>query len=95
MGNLAFRDCVLIEFSHLLRTHNFECVRANECYLRFESKNVFAEVLFDCHRTLELDFTVGLLDDLYDGEERPFHLGEMIRYSDPIAGKDYRLLEAS
>lgn len=94
MDNSVFEKCVLEKFDFLISQYGFKCKQADLCYLRFESDTVFAEVHYDCHRSYEIDFSIGLLDDLYDGKERSFYLGELIRLADPGNKEGYKSMQA-
>lgn len=92
MYDLTFKKCALKEFDFLVSKYGFKCVQSDYYYLRFESDIVFATVQYDPHKSFEMDFSIGRLDDLYDGIERPFYLGEIIRFSDSKKKEDYPIL---
>ena len=95
MDDLVFKKCVLEKFDFLVSQYGFKCKQADLYYLRFESDTVFAEFHYDGQRSFEMDFSIGLLGDLYDGKERPFYLAELVRFSDKEKKEDYKLMQAS
>ena len=95
MDDLTFKNCALKEFNFLVNEYGFRCTKSDTYYLRFESKIVFVELYYDDQRSFEMDFSIGLLDDLYEGKERPFYLVELVKYSAPNDDEDYRLIQAS
>ena len=95
MDNLIFRKCALEKFDFLISQYGFKCKQVDLYYLRFESNTVFAEVHYDSQRSFEIDFSIGLLGDLYDGKERPFYLNELVKFADPKNKEDYKLIQAN
>lgn len=95
MDNFVFRDCVLSKFKFLTSLYGFRCMRAESTYLRFESETVFVELQYDGQGSFEIDLSIGLLDELYDGKERPFYFKELIRFAAPDSKKNYQLIQAS
>lgn len=95
MDDLTFKECVLKEFNFLISNYKFKCKKADTYYLRFESTTVFIELHYDGQRSFEIDLSLGLIADLYDGKERPFYLDELIGFSIPDGNEDYRLMQAS
>ena len=95
MDDSVFNKCVLEKFDFLVSQYGFKCKQEDLYYLRFESDTVFAEFHYDGQRSFEMDFSIGLLGDLYDGKERPFYLGELVRFFDKEKKEDYKLMQAS
>lgn len=95
MDDLTFKNCALKEFNFLVNEYGFRCIKSDTYYLRYESNIVFVELHYDGQRSFEMDFSIGLLDDLYEGRERPFYLVELIKLLAPNDDDDYRLMQAS
>ena len=95
MDDFTFKNCVLEEFDFLVNEYGFRCTQSRTYYLRFESNSVFLELHYDGQRSFEMDFSLGLLDDLYEGRERPFFLGELIKFSGTDENENYHLMQAS
>lgn len=95
MDDLTFKKCVLREFNFLINEYGFRCTLADTYYLRFESQVVFAEIHYDGQRSFEMDFSLGLLGDLYEGKERPFYLAELIEFSAPDDDQVFPIMQAS
>lgn len=95
MADSIFKKCVLEEFGFLISQYGFKCQQADLNYLRFESDTVFVEFYYDGQRSYEMDFAIGLLGDIYNGKERSFYLGELVRFSDKVKKEDYKLIQAS
>lgn len=94
MDELVFKYCVIKEFDFLVLRYGFICVCAENYYLRFVSDVVFIEICYDRQRSFEIDFSIGLIDDLYEDKERPFYLGEIIKFSEAESKESYKLLQA-
>ena len=92
---LEFKNSVVKSFDFLQSDHSFSCVNANEYSVRYESDTVFVSVRFDNGRSFELDVEIGLRGVLYDGQERPFNLGEVLRLKGVEEKEGYTFLQAS
>lgn len=95
MDELVFKNCVIIEFDFLVSKYGFRCICADNYYLRFVSDVVFIEICYDRQRSFEIDFSIGLIDDIYEDKERPFYLGEIVKFSEAGSKESYKLLQAS
>lgn len=92
---LNFKDHVLKSFHFLESGYSFHCVDANELCVRYESDKVFVVVRFDNGRSFELDVEIGQRDILYNGKERLFNMGEVLRLKGVEKKEGYSFLQAS
>ncbi len=76
----------------MLSGFGFSLAEADVSSVRFENANVFVTLVFS-ERSGELHFGIGLLDDLYNGQERPFNLGE-VRVVEPSIDREFTFLQA-
>lgn len=95
MDDLTFKKCALREFNFLINDYGFRCTHSDTYHVRFESKVVFVEIHYDGQRSFEMDFSLGLLGDLYEGKERPFYLAELIEFSTPDDDQKFPIMQAS
>jgi hypothetical protein len=58
------------------------------------SNEVFLTVRYDAKRSYEIDVEVGPLKAFFNGQERPFNLGEVLRTEGVAEGEDYRAFQA-
>ena len=92
---LDFKDHVLKSFDFLQSGYSFRCVDANDYSVRYESDAVFVVVRFDNGRSFELDVEIGQRGVLYDGQERPFNMGEVLRLKGVEKKEGYSFFQAS
>ncbi len=92
---LDFKDSVLKSFDFLQSAYLFHCVEANDYSVRYENDTVFVVVLFDQGRSFELDVEIGQKGVLYGGQERPFNIGEVLRFKEVEKKEHYSFLQAS
>jgi len=90
-----FPNLVQKEFSFLVTDYRFRCINATNYAVRFESDEVFVVVHYDADRSYELDVEIGELNILYNGQERPFNLGEVLRLEGVAEKEKYTLFQAS
>lgn len=90
-----FPNLVQKDFSFLVADYRFRCVKATNYAVRFESDEVFVVVHYDAGRSYELDVEIGELNILYNGQERPFNLGEVLRLEGVAEKERYTLFQAS
>ncbi len=90
-----FLDLVRNQFSFLESEFGFRCVAAGSHSVRFQSEKVFVTIHYDSRRSYELGVEVGQIDLLFDGEERPFTLVEILRMQGVDKREDYTFFQAS
>ncbi len=83
------------KFDFLISEYNFRCVEATNYIVRFEDDKVFVSVRYDASRSYELDVEVGQLNVLFNGQERPFNLGEILRLAGVAEKENYTFFQAS
>lgn len=89
-----FISLVLEKFRFLCIEYKFYVVQKDDYLIRFESNEVFLTVHYDASRSYELDVEIGQLTSLFNGQERPFNLGEILRTEGVAAGKKYKAFQA-
>jgi hypothetical protein len=95
MNVSSFVSLVGDNFEFLVIDYGFSRVKESDYQVRFESKNVFVDVRYDADRSYELGVEVGQLKALFDGQERPFNLGEILRVEGVIDKEKYRDFQVS
>ena len=76
---IDFANMARSAFAFLTDDEGFCVVHSGGERVRFESKSVYVEVLFDAQRSFEVGVQIGLADSLGPGKERPFSLSEILR----------------
>ena len=79
MTTLDFTSVALDAFAYLKSDFGFVTTKTEPEHVRFEGNGVFVSVRFDARRSYELGVEFGPLHPLYDGRERRFNLGELLR----------------
>jgi len=79
MASLHFTSAALDAFAYLVSDFGFVTTRSDPEHVRFEGNGVFVSVRFDGRRSYELGVELGPLQPLYEGRERRFNLGEVLR----------------
>ncbi|WP_353666536.1 hypothetical protein [Marinomonas sp. THO17] len=95
MDSGIFGSLVRKSFNFLISEYGFSVVKEDGFQVRFENDDVFLTVHYDANRSYELDVEIGQLKVLFNGEERPFNLGEVLRTERAAEGRGYRALQAS
>jgi hypothetical protein len=75
---MEFFETVDKHFLFLKNAYQFKSIIISDSYIRYESESVFVNIQIDSHRTCEISISLGELNKLYDGAERPFSLAEVI-----------------
>lgn len=92
---LVFANHVHESFEFLILKYGFQCASSSEHCVRYENDRVFVNVRYDKERSYELDVEVGQKNVLFNGQERPFNLGEVLRLKEVEAKEQYTFLQAS
>ncbi|HFD11997.1 MAG TPA: hypothetical protein ENJ32_05980 [Crenotrichaceae bacterium] len=90
-----FPELIQDEFSYLVENYGFHCVSATVFDVRFESDTVFVDVRYDANRSYEIGIEVGQKNVLFDGKERPFNLGEILRLRGVAEKEGYKAFQAA
>lgn len=90
-----FAGLVQEQFSFLVSEYGFQCVSLDNDYVRFESDKVCVSVCYDSRRSYEIDVEIGQLDVLFDGKERLFNLGEILRLEGVTDKENYSFFQAN
>lgn len=77
-ADLGFREAVLESFRFLELNYGFECVQADDTFVRFES-DIMAVQVFHGRQSYEVDVEVIDLKRAASGYP-PFHLADIMRY---------------
>lgn len=80
MSSSDFESAVNKEFMFLVDKFGFRCTFTSTAMVRYESECVFVAIRYDANRSYELGVEVGRLQDLYNGQERPFSLNEILAH---------------
>lgn len=94
MESNVFGALVRENFNFLIAEYGFSLIKESDCQVRFESDHVFVIVHYDAERSYELDVEIGQLKALFNNEERPFNLGEVLRTERVFEGNKYRSFQA-
>ena len=76
MPDLGLKAHAERSFGFLLRERGYTCTESTPCRMRFESRTVFVELVFDGERSFEL----GLLVGKRDAYSPPFSIDEILRF---------------
>ncbi len=82
------------KFLFLTSKYGFRCKSSTSDFVRYESDKVFVVVHFDSIRSYEIGVEVGQLEALYNGQERPFNLGEILRLEGVAEKENYTIFQA-
>lgn len=95
MVTIDFPSLVQKEFSFLVSDYLFRCVKGSDREVRFESNEIFVVVHYDIGRSYELGVEIGELNVLYNEQERPFNLGEVLRLEGVEKKENYDTFQAN
>ncbi|TMP32586.1 hypothetical protein [Pseudoalteromonas rubra] len=79
MNSIDFENLVNNEFKFLENKYGFSCVSSSLEAARYESSDIFVAIRYDANRSYELGVEIGQLKALFNGQERPFSLNEVLR----------------
>ena len=82
-------------FDYLVSAYLYQCVGSSEDCVRYENDDVFVNVRFDNGWSYELDVEVGQKGVLFNGQERPFNLGEILRLRGVEKKEKYTFVQTS
>lgn len=82
-------------FDYLVSAYRYQCVGSSEDCVRYENDDVFVNVRFDNGWSYELDVEVGQKGVLFNGQERPFNLGEILRLRGVEKKEKYTFVQTS
>lgn len=71
------------DFDFLEKDYGFKCTKTEPWLIKHVSDVVFVDILFDGYRSYELGCELGRNDDFEGSLERPFDLGEIVKYKEP------------
>ena len=90
----TFAVVVKSHFMFLETEYEYSIVKGDNYMLRYENKDVFLVVHYDAERSFELDVEIGQLKCLFNGQERPFTWGEVLRAEGLAEGEKYIAFQA-
>lgn len=79
MNSIDFENLVNNEFKFLESKYGFSCVSTSLVMVRYESDEIFVVIRYDANHSYELAVEIGQLKALFNGQERPFSLNEILR----------------
>lgn len=91
---LPFAKLAMQHFGFLETDYGFRRVNTDDRLVRWESTDVFVQVHFDATRSYEVGAEIGQLNVLFNGNERPFDIGEVARLAG-IPWSQYKVFQAS
>lgn len=89
-SHLGFIEAVLSAFDFLTKEYGFHCVKADNTWVRYESKSVFVNIYHEL-ASYELEVEIGLLDEL----EYSYSIGEIIELMAAQKETRYSFFQAS
>lgn len=94
MDSGVFVALVRKNFEFLISEYHYSVAQEDEYNVRFESSEVFLTVRYSAKSSYEIDVEVGQLKALFNSQERPFNLGEVLRAEGVAEGTEYRAFQA-
>ena len=93
--SLIFAKHVHEYFDYLISAYQYQCIISSEECVRYENDDVFVSVRFDNGWSNELDVEIGQKGVLFNGIERPFNLGEILRLKGAEKKEKYTSVQTS
>jgi len=89
-----FSELAQEKFSFLIDKYRFRCISVTAFDVRYESDKIFVVVHYDANRSYEVGVEIGQKNVLFDGKERPFNLGEVLRLNGVAEKEGYKSFQA-
>ena len=91
MTDLGLQIQVLRHFGFLVSDKGYRCTESSPYRVRFESSTVFIEILFDGHRSYEINLVIGKIGSNNGG--RRFSIDEILRFCKAPEAKRFSLIQ--